>query len=312
MTPGQALDALYGLQAQGTNVFQQSEWWAFESAPHAGTVEGVTPMLSDKDGWHRGGFLGDSHLCSKYARLDCLKETYHRFEDAGIVHVFDTGNWIDGEFSENRHDLLVHGMDPQLRYLIHERPSVPGLTTYAVAGNDHEGWYGKREGIDIGRHLEMMMHEAGRTDWVHLGHMEAFVPFQHATSGKQAMVHVMHPGGGSAYAVSYTIQQIVNGYEGGDKPALLLAGHYHKMDFLPVRNVFTVQTACLQDQTPWARQKKLRFELGAGIFEFQQDETTGAILRCKVEFFQYFNRGFYTNNRWNHGGEVTQVPRVSA
>jgi hypothetical protein len=311
VTPGQALDGLLGLQAAGVNVREADGCWTLERAPQSGLVAGVSPFVSDAAGRHRFGYIGDTHLASKYARLDCLRDIYRRFADAGITTVFHTGNWIDGDASFNRYDVLMHGMDPQIRYLVQEYPAIPSLTTFAVAGNDHEGWYGKREGVDIGQHAQALMRQAGREDWVHLGHMEAFVPLQHAGSGRSSMLHVMHPGGGSAYAVSYTVQKIVEGYEGGEKPAVLLAGHYHKHEVINTRGVWVVQTACVQDQTPFARQKKLRFELGAGIVELEQDADSGAILGCTVEMFQYFNRGFYTNERWSAGGPVQHVPRVA-
>lgn len=313
-TPGQVLDALLLLERdQHVNFARAGDSWALAKVPDIGSAGGVAPYVSRPDGSFVFGAISDTHLGSKYARLDVLADLYRRFEAAGVDRVYHAGNWIDGEDErKNKYDLLVHGMDGQIEYMANVYPVVPDLTTYAVAGNDHEGWYGQREGINIGAHAEALMQKAGRRDWMHLGHMEAFVPLQHADSGAQSMLHVMHPGGGSSYAVSYTIQKIVEGYEGGDKPAVLLAGHYHKLCYLVTRNVYTLQTGCTQDLTPWARSKKLRYEIGGSIVWLQQDAASGAITSCKIEIVNYFNRGFYQNDRWSHGGDVHLVPRSAA
>jgi hypothetical protein len=120
----------------------------------------------------------------------------------------------------------------------------------------------------------------------------------------------VHPGGGSAYATSYTVQKLVESYSGGGKPAVLLAGHYHKLEFINVRNVWAIQTGCVQDQTPFARKKRLQYSIGAGVAELEQDAETGAIVGCTVEMWNYFDRGYY-NGRWSHSGDVVLPERVA-
>jgi hypothetical protein len=310
-TQGQVLDALLGLQARGVNVHRFGELWSLERAPVLGSHEVAGAYVSRPNGRYRFGWLGDSHLGSKYARLDCLQDLYRRFADADIDRIFHAGNWIDGEARFNKFDLLpgCHGMDAQIQYLVENYPVAPnGLKTYAIAGDDHEGWYCQREGVDIGKYAERAMVDAGRTDWVNMGYMEAFVPLQHAETGKTAQLHLVHPGGGSAYATSYTVQKLVESYPGGSKPAVLLAGHYHKLEYLCTRNVHCIQTGCTQDQTPFARKKRLQFALGGGICELEQDAETGAIVSCLVQVFNYFDAGFYTNDRFSHSAAINLPP----
>jgi biotin operon repressor len=301
---GQVLDAIDALKGRGINVQQFGERWSLEKAPDLGSAVTAGAYVSRPDGRYRFGWLSDNHLCSKYARLDVLRDIYRRFEGRDLDRIFNAGNWIDGEARFNKYDLLVHGMDAQIRYLRDEYPIAPnGLVTYAVAGDDHEGWYCQREGVDIGKYAESELKAAGRSDWVNLGYMEAFVPLQHASTGAVNQLHVVHPGGGSSYATSYTVQKLVESYAGGSKPAVMLAGHYHKLEFINVRNVWCVQTGCTQDQTPFARKKRLHFALGGGICELEQDPESGAIVGCSVEMFCYFDRGFY-QNRWSHSGPI--------
>jgi biotin operon repressor len=309
LTRGEALDGIDQLQQQGYNLHEHSGKWHWSKTPTPGHKNTDLPIhMSDKDGWISFGFTSDNHLCSKYERLDVLNDLYDKFAEEGVQRVYNAGNWIDGEASFNMHDLHVHGVQAQLRYLAKHYPQRKGIVTHAVSGDDHEGWYAQKSGMDIGRMALTAMQDAGRTDWVDMGYMEAFVSLVHAGSGNDVKLHLMHPGGGSAYAVSYTVQKIVEGYDGGDKPAVLLAGHYHKLAYGLIRNVHTIQTGCTQDQTPFARKKKLSFHLGGGIAKVKLDEETGAVTRCKLEFFNYFVKGYY-NNRWSHSGGVTLPER---
>jgi len=311
ITPGQALDALLTLKAKGINVQQFGDRWSLErAAPDLGSATNLSAYVSRQNGRYRFGWLGDTHLCSKYERLDVLKDLYRRFADADLDRIFHAGNWIDGEARFNKFDLHTHGMDAQIGYLVREYPRVDGLTTYGIAGDDHEGWYCQREGVDIGKYAEHEMRQAGRADWVNLGYMEAFVPLQHALTGKTSHLHLVHPGGGSAYATSYTVQKLIESYSGGSKPAVLLAGHYHKLEFINVRNVWCIQTGCTQDQTPFARKKRLHYAVGGGTCELEQDAETGAIIGCAVQMWHYFDRGYY-NERWSHSGPVVLPERVA-
>lgn len=267
---------------------------------------------SRKDNTFLFGALGDSHLGSKYERLDVTNDLYDRYAQAGVDRVFHTGNWIDGDEPKNRHDIAVHGMEPQCAYLAKNYPQRKGIVTYAVTGEDHEGWWTRSEGIDIGKRAEQTMREHGRTDWVNLGFMEAHVRLVNANSGKESMLAVVHPGGGSAYALSYSIQKIVEALEGGEKPAVGLYGHYHKLWAGNIRNVWTVCTGCGQDQTVFTRNKiKQEVHVGGTLIELEQDPRTGAIVAMTPKLMRYFVRGYY-NNRWSRAGAAVMPPRTIA
>jgi hypothetical protein len=303
-TPGAILDQLLALKSRGLNLHQIGDRWSMEREPERGSATNIAPYVSRPNGTYRFGWHGDTHLCSKYERLDVLRDIYRRFADADLDRIFHTGNWIDGEARFNKYDIHTAGMDAQIRYLVEQHPVAPnGLKIYTIAGDDHEGWYSQREGVNIGKYAESEMRAAGRTDWIDLGYMEAFIPLQHAVTGKTQYLHSVHPGGGSSYATSYTVQKLVESYSGGSKPAVLLAGHYHKLEFINVRNVWCIQTGCSQDQTPFARKKRLHYALGGGICELEQDAETGAIVGCSVQMFHYFDKGYYSG-RWSLSGDV--------
>lgn len=309
-TPGTVLDACYALQAAGKNIAREGDTWLFHEIPVPGFAAGGEQrfLLSDERNVFRFGAVADSHLGSKYERLDCLNDIYDRFAAEGITHVMHCGNWIEGEARFNRTDVSVHGMDAQLKYLAEQYPQRPGIQTWAVAGDDHEGWYGQREGLDIGKHAERTMRAHGRDDWVNLGFMEAHVMLRNRQSEKDAVMAVVHPGGGSAYAESYVVQKIIESLDGGEKPALALYGHYHKSLAGDYRNVFWVLVPSTKDQDCFMRKKRISSKIGGAIIEVSQNPEDGALHSFKPWLWRYFNKGYY-ENRWSHAGEVTLPER---
>jgi hypothetical protein len=247
---------------------------------------------SSTDEWtHRFGVTTDNHLCNRHSRLDVLKEAYDHFAAEGITRVFNCGNWIDGEARFNKTELVTApGMDNQINYLIDNWPVRTGITTEFIAGDDHEGWYQQREGIEVGRYLELRAKKQGRSDLHYLGYGECDVRLV-APAGS-AVMRVVHPGGGSAYAISYTDQKRTESYQGGEKPQIEIVGHYHKFNQGYPREVHTVQCGCTCDQTMFMRKKRLQAHVGFVTVKIKQD-SGGAVERFAVEWHPRFDRGFY-------------------
>lgn len=236
------------------------------------------------------GFVTDNHLGSKYERLDVLNAVYDRFAMEGITEVYNAGNVIDGEARFNKFDIHQYGMENQCKYFAKIYPKRDGITTYFITGDDHEGWYVQREGIDIGKFMESKAIEAGRTDLKYIGHMEHDIIFK--TKGGQAVLRIVHPGGGSSYAYSYTSQKIVESYTPGEKPDIVFGGHYHKACYNYIRGVHFLQGGTTMDQSPFMRKKRLEAHLGGWIVEFQQGEN-GVIQSFKCEWISFYGRDFY-------------------
>jgi hypothetical protein len=237
-----------------------------------------------------------------------LADLYDWYESQGVTTVLHAGNWIDGDARFNRHDLVAHGVEEQCQLLAETYPQRKGITTYAVWGDDHEGWYAQREGIDVGGYNEGIMRRNGREDWVNLGFMEAYIPLKNANTGKQSMLSLVHPGGGSAYALSYSIQKIIESLEGGEKPAVGIYGHYHKLMSANIRNVWAMQSGCCQDQTPFMRKQRIEAHVGGMTVRLHQHPESGAIVQCDPMQRRYFARDFY-DTRWNRSGPVNLAER---
>lgn len=251
-------------------------------------------MKDYNGGWRKFGACGDFHMGSLHERLDVVNALYDLYEKEGITQVFDTGNWIEGECRLNYGDIKVFGLDDQIEYAIKHRPRKPGITTYFVAGDDHEGWWQKSQRINIGRHFEQMARDAGRDDLVFIGYQEGHVEL--CTKQGKAHMIVMHPGGGSAYAESYAPQKIAEAFQEGEKPDICLIGHYHKANYGLHRGIHCVQTGTGQDQSSFMRKQKIKAAVGGWIIDVHQ-APEGHINRFKPEFFPFFDRGFYDPNR---------------
>lgn len=299
------------MEDRGINIHCFGDKWSVSRviAPQRFTAASFD-YRSRKDNTFVFGFTSDNHLGSKYERLDVLHELYDWFAIKRVDRVFNAGNWIEGEARFNKFDIHVYGMENQIDYLVANYPQRKGITTYAVAGDDHEGWYSQKEGVNIGRFAERSMREAGRYDWVDMGYQEAYANLVNANSGMSTTLLNTHPGGGSAYATSYKSQKAVEAFEGGEKPAILLQGHYHKLLFMMTRSVWVIQTGCTKDQDSFMRKNMISAHIGGGIASLTQDPITGAITNCAVEFKQWFNRGHY-NNRFSHSGKVNLPDRAT-
>jgi hypothetical protein len=246
----------------------------------------------------RFGLTADNHLGSKYSRLDVLNALFDIWAENGIKDVYQLGNMIDGEARFNKFDLVAFGIDGQANYFAKHWPQRKGITTHFVTGDDHEGWYVQREGIDIGRHLENVAVTHGRSDLKYLGHMEHDIVFK--GTRRNVVMRLIHAGGGSAYATSYSVQKIVESYQGGEKPNILLVGHYHKSEYGYPREVHVVQAGCTCDQTPFLRKNKIQAHVGGWIVEFTVT-TDGSVTRFKLEWFPFFDKGHYTKAwRYHH------------
>src|SRR3569623_651727 len=111
ITQGRALDLCLELKAGGVNLHQLGERYSIEQdLVPAFTGGDRMQYVSTKDNRFKFGVVADSHLGSKYERMDVLNDLYDRFAAEGITHVFHAGNWIEGEARFNRTDVHVHGM----------------------------------------------------------------------------------------------------------------------------------------------------------------------------------------------------------
>jgi hypothetical protein len=135
--------------------------------------------------------------------------------------------------------------------------------------------------------------KAGRTDLVDLGYMERDIELiQEAGS---SILRIIHAGGGSSYATSYTSQKYAETLQGGEKPALVIVGHFHKLSYDYPREIHMIQVGCTQDQTPFMRKRRLTAMVGGTIVWIRQARN-GIITSVKPEFFPFYDKKFYQHH----------------
>lgn len=227
----------------------------------------------------RFALMGDTQFGSKYAQLTHLHKFYDICQSEGITAVYHTGDITDGLKMRPGHEYELYdgSADGQREDVVKNYPKRPGITTYFITGNHDASLY-KHVGYDIGAAIAK-----DRPDMVYLGRDCAVVNLT-----PNCTLELRHPWDGTAYALSYKIQKMIEAMESDSKPNILAVGHYHKQGHFMYRNVHAIMTGCFQGQTPFTRGKGISVTLGGYIITIKVDEN-GTIQRISPEFIPFYS-----------------------
>lgn len=222
--------------------------------------------------------IGDTQLGSKYTQWTHLKNFYDICEEEGITDVYHTGDITDGLKMRTGHEYELYAVsaDDMLNDVVLHYPKRKGITTHFITGN-HDASIYKHVGYDIGEAISRQ-----REDLEYLGRDCAVVYLT-----PNCKLELRHPWDGTAYALSYKIQKMIETMESDSKPNILAVGHYHKAEYLFYRNVHALQTGCFQGQTPFTRGKGISVHLGGWIVTIKVDKT-GTIKSFEPRFIPYY------------------------
>lgn len=257
-----------------------------ELANHRAKVENLAGkhkkvnVVKQRENTVRFALTGDRHIGSLEFFEDGLHAFYERCRADGIGLVLDAGDVLDGNrmYRGQEFELRDVGFDAQLSRFIKAMPKVDGITTEFITGN-HDASFTSAVGIGVGEALSEK-----RKDWVFLGEDQATKRF--VTPVGVFDVMLLHPSGGTAYALSYRPQKIVEQLEGGTKPNLIGIGHFHKAEFIPsYRNIAVCQTGTFCWQTPYMMRKGLSAHVGGWIIEATVGESWNSV---KAEFVAFY------------------------
>lgn len=226
------------------------------------------------------GVVSCTHFGSLYSNVAGLRAFYAEAKRRGAQCILHCGDVCDGwkmykgqEFEQ--HDI---GWDAQAARFEQDAPD--GFETYFITGN-HDESLKKLAGIDPGTDLARR-----RKDWKLIGSCSGRVLLD-AGGDRKCVIDMVHPGGGSAYALSYRPQKIVESLEGGAKPDMLLIGHYHKAEWMPTyRNICAMQAGCFQWQTPFMRDHALAAHVGGWIVKVRVGAKVNAFSGEFVAFYR--------------------------
>lgn len=222
--------------------------------------------------------MGDTQLGSKYTQLTHLHSFYDICEKEGIKDVYHTGDISEGLKMRTGHEYEVYTVsaDEMIDDIVKNYPKRDGITTHFITGN-HDASIYKQIGYDIGLAIARQ-----RPDMNYLGRDCAVVNLT-----PKCTLELRHPWDGTAYALSYKIQKMIEAMESDSKPNILAVGHYHKAEYLFYRNIHAFQTGCFQSQTPFTRGKQISVHMGGWIVSVRVDEN-GFIQGICPEFIPYY------------------------
>ena len=186
--------------------------------------------------------ISDTHLASKYDRLDILKYLYSKAEDKGINYILHSGDLVDGRSNRPQHiyELKETSYEGQRDYVIDKYPKSE-IPTFIISGNHEAMWY-KNNGSDIIK--DICSH---RQDLHYLGS-----DCEDLTIGK-LKIRLYHGASGQAYAKSYKLQKYLDSIPLEERPHILQTGHTHQAFYMKQGKTHCFQTSCLQDLTPFER-----------------------------------------------------------
>lgn len=190
--------------------------------------------------------ISDTHLASKYDRLDILRYLYDKAEDKGVKHILHSGDFTDGRSNrpEQVYELREPSYEGQVQYCVDKYPEFSGKT-YVIQGN-HDDWWYKSAGSEIVKSIAQQ-----RDDIEYLGADVADMKI-----GK-LKIRLFHGSGGGAYAKSYKLQKYLDTIPLEERPDILQTGHIHQSFYMKQDQTHCFQTSCLEDQTPYCRGKGL-------------------------------------------------------
>jgi len=229
------------------------------------------------------GLIGDTQLGSLYERLDALDNFYRFCAHESVRDVFHCGDVLDGwrVYRGQEFELYAIGYAAQKKVFREKYPKIKGITTHFITGN-HDASLKKLAGVDVGHDLEKE-----RPDFHFLGEDYAEMVLRNC-AGFSYKIALVHPDGGTAYALSYHPQKYIESLAGGTKPNLVAFGHYHKAELIPeYRNVVGIQVGTFQSQTPFMKRRGVAAHIGGWIVEVMPEGRLTSRVRAEwVSFYE--------------------------
>ena len=241
-------------------------------------VQGKLVLRKTKDNTVRFALTGDRHHGSLYHHGAALHAFYDFLKSEGITDVYDAGDILDGHkvYKGQEFELRDLGFEAQMNGLAKCAPTE--VRTHFITGN-HDASFKNAAGVHVGSCIAERI-----KNYVFLGEEQGRVRWETPEGPFELML--IHPGGGSSYALSYRPQKIVESLEGGTKPDMLAIGNYHKAEFIPsYRNVAVVQVGTFQRQTPFMARQGLAAHIGGWIVEVSVNEGCKVIKTQFVPFY---------------------------
>jgi len=225
--------------------------------------------------------ISDTHLCSRYDRIDILNYIYEKAYKNNVKHILHSGDFTDGNNMRKRpeHALELRELsyDGQVDYCVEKYPKEYGINTYVISGN-HDDWWYKLNGSEIIKAIAKQ-----RDDIIYLGSDYADLKL-----GKIS-VRLFHGKGSLSYARSYKTQKYLDSIDTESRPQILQTGHIHQSFYMKQGKTHCFQTSCLEDLTPYCKSQGFASDKSCWWLDIESDNK-GNIFNIDMELETFGNK----------------------
>jgi predicted phosphodiesterase len=229
----------------------------------------------------RFGYFSDAHIGHEKFNTELFDYMVRFFKQAKPDFILNPGDHLEGMSGRPGHvyELSHVGFDQQFTRCVELYEQLGDVPMYGIDGN-HDQWFFKKNdnGVVVGHELAKRL-----PSYTHLGQDEGDL----VVGGVK--IKLFHAGDGTAYATSYKIQKLIESFSGGEKPNIVLSGHYHKALYLFSRGVHGFECGTLCGQSSFMRGKKIPAHMGFGLVTVYYN-SRGAE-RLIHEFVPWYERG---------------------
>lgn len=226
--------------------------------------------------------FSDTHIGNINYRPQIMKFLAQTAKKNKVDFVAHAGDIFDGWYQNRPSSIFEQnaiGFDQQMKMAVDELGQLE-VPLYFITGNHSYNTFVRGAGVEAGPYLESKLKEKG-LEAKFLGNAEGDIYM-----GK-TLLRLLHPDGGTAYALSYKPQKIIEALESGKKPHILGIGHFHKADYMFYRNVHAYQTGCLLGQTKFMKGKGIAAMLGFWEIDLNTKKN-GQIDKITSSFYPFY------------------------
>jgi len=256
MTEKEVLKNIKKLRRSGYEIVREEDYYYFNGKKSEYSQFNVTKLNVGREFYL--AFIGDTHIGSKFSRLDFLHKFYDFILREGVEYVIHAGDIIDGVgvYPTQTSQLSKFTIDDQVEEVINNYPE--GVKTYVLGGNHDLKQY--QRGLSI-HPVKVISQQRKDIEWI--GDFYARLRL-----GKSNVyIDIVHPNGKPAYAQSYKTQKYIEKLPSGNKPNILLWGHFHTSLYMSYRNIHAFQVGCFQDANDLTARMGIQPVIGGWLVE---------------------------------------------
>lgn len=241
-----------------------------------------TRRIDIPDKHFRFGVISDLHIGHKEFRQDIFEFAVEKFKKEDVDFIVNSGDTLEGMSGRKGHiyELEDIGWTAQCDRFVKLFEMFHLPVRSIEAEGSHTGLFKTvgDQGVDAGIEMDV---KSDKYDF--LGYDEQDIVLDNGIK-----IRLVHPGGGTSYAISYNAQKYINSLSGGKKPHIIIQGHYHKALYIFYRNIHHFEAGTMQNQTIFMRKKNAPAMLGFWIIDVRANSKTKWCCEIGSKFFPFY------------------------